>query len=113
VNSGLPTPDHFDVRATSLDLTDAALPDGAIVVRAHALSVDPYVTRFLIFLHFTQWPFSLLRRRSYPPSLREHAVSLRDVVFPFHRGPLAPSFSFSFSLGSFVGRGTTRRYDFP
>ncbi len=43
VNAGAPTPDHFDVRATTLDLTDEALPDGAIVVRARALSVDPYV----------------------------------------------------------------------
>ena len=43
VNAGVPTPDHFDVRDTTLDLTDEALPDGAIVVRARALSVDPYV----------------------------------------------------------------------
>ena len=43
MNSGIPGPEHFDVRDTTLDLTEDALPDGAIVVRAHALSVDPYL----------------------------------------------------------------------
>jgi len=48
VDEGIPGPEHFDIRSSivsfglsSVSLED--LPDGAIVVQAHSLSVDPYL----------------------------------------------------------------------
>ena len=43
VNSGIPGPEHFDIRETTVDTSEDALEDGSIVVQAHALSVDPYL----------------------------------------------------------------------
>lgn len=43
LNDGVPGPEHFDIRKTSVDCSEAELGENEIVVQVMAMSVDPYL----------------------------------------------------------------------